>query len=126
MHAYWHQYWWLIFPTVGFACAFWALWLQHRRQKAAIDLLRIYAQQGKDPPAELLKVLQSDGDGRPPYRHWQDAALLGVLAVAFAVMACLQEGMRSKTGLIFATIVLAALTVNSVVAALLQRKHDAT
>jgi hypothetical protein len=34
--------------------------------------------------------------------------------------------MRPKTGLIVAAILLAALSANSLVAALLQRKHDAS
>ena len=125
MHDYWLQFWWLIFPLVGFALAFWAIWLHHQRQKAAIDLLRTYASQGKDPPAELLKVLQNDGDGLHPYRDRQSAVVCGALAVAFGVMAYLQEGMRPKTGLIVAAVVLAVLSVNSTVAAWLQRKHDA-
>jgi hypothetical protein len=117
--------WWVIFPLIGFAFAFWAMWLSHQRQKAAIDLMRTYASQGKDPPAELLKVLQGGDGWNRPYREWQNAVLLGALAVAFGVMAYLHEGIRQAIGLSIAAVVLAALAVNSLVAAWLQRKHDA-
>ena len=30
------QFWWLIFPLIGFGFSFWAIWLKHQRQKAAI------------------------------------------------------------------------------------------
>jgi hypothetical protein len=124
MHDY--QFWWLIFPLIGFAFAFWAIWVSHQRQKAVIDLLRTYASQGKDPPPELVKALHNGHDGQRPYRDWQYAVLFGGLAVAFGVMAYLQQDMRPRTGLIVAAIVLAALFLNSLVAALLQRKHDAS
>jgi hypothetical protein len=125
MHEYPFQFWWLIFPLIGFALAFWTIWLSHQRQKAAIDLLRTYASQGKDPPHELLKALHNGDDWNPPYRDWQYAVLFGALGVAFGVMAYLHPGTREGTGLIVAATVMAALCVNSLVAALLQRKHDA-
>jgi Flp pilus assembly protein TadB len=119
------QFWWLIFPLIGFGFAFWAIWLNHQRQKAAIDLLRTYASQGKDPPPELVKALHSGDDWNRPYRDWQNAVLFGALAVVFGVMAYLHPGTRQSAGLIVAAVVMAALFVNSLVAALLQRKHDA-
>jgi hypothetical protein len=125
MHDDPFQFWWLIFPLIGFGFAFWAIWLNHQRQKAAIDLLRTYASQGKDPPPELVKALHSGDDWNRPYRDWQNAVLFGALAAAFGVMAYLHPDTRQSTGLIVAAVVMAALFVNSLVAALLQRKHDA-
>ena len=126
MHDYWFRYWWLFFPVVGFAFAFWAIWMSHQRQKAVIDLLRTYASQGKDPPVELIKALHDGDEQRGPHRDWQNAVLFGALSVGLGVMAYLQQGMRPRTGLIVAAIVLAALTVNALVAAFLKRKHDAS
>jgi hypothetical protein len=124
MHDYPFHIWWVIFPLIGFAFAFWAIWLSHQRQKAAIDLLRTYASQGKEPPAELVKLLHSGDDWNPPYRNWQYVVLFGALAVTFGVMAYLHPGIRQSFGLTVAAVVMAALAVNSLVAALLQRKHD--
>lgn len=119
------QFWWLIFPLIGFGFAFWAIWLNHQRQQATIDLLRTYASQGKDPPPELVKALHSGDDWNRPYRDWQNAVLFGALAMVFGVMAYLHLGTRQSTGLIVAAVVMAALFVNSLIATLLQRKHDA-
>jgi hypothetical protein len=125
MHGDWFRIWWLIFPLIGFGFAFWSIWLSHQRQKAAIDLLRTYASQGKEPPPELVKALHSGEDWKGPYREWQNAVLFGALAAAFGVMAWLHAGTRQGSGLIIAAVVMAALFVNSLVAALLLRKHDA-
>ena len=119
------QFWWLIFPLIGFGFAFWAIWLNHQRQQATIDLLRTYASQGKDPPPELVKALHSGDDWNRPYRDWQNAVLFGALTMVFGVMAYLHLGTRQSTGLIVAAVVMAALFVNSLIATLLQRKHDA-
>jgi uncharacterized membrane protein (UPF0136 family) len=51
--------------------------------------------------------------------------LFGALAMVFGVMAYLHLGTRQSTGLIVAAVVMAALFVNSLIATLLQRKHDA-
>ena len=126
MHDSWFRLWWLIFPLIGFAFAFWATWISHQRQKAVIDLLRTYASQGKDPPADLVKALHNGDEQHRPQRHWQNAVLFGALSAALGVMAYFEPGMRPRIGLVVAAIVLAALTVNALVTAFLKRKHDAS
>jgi hypothetical protein len=76
-------------PADRFCIRLLGIWLNHQRQKAAIDLLRTYASQGKDPPLELVKALRGGDDWNRPYRDWQYAVLFGGLAVAFGVMAYL-------------------------------------
>ncbi|MFZ2031307.1 MAG: hypothetical protein WAU68_13425 [Vitreimonas sp.] len=58
------QFWWLIFPIMGMLCGLVAMLQQNNRQNRAMDLLRTYAEQGKEPPQELLKALSQDGE--PP------------------------------------------------------------
>ena len=53
-----HQYWWLIFPIFGMAMGFWGMVSDERRTRSMLDVLREYAQQGKDPPAELLRIAE--------------------------------------------------------------------
>jgi hypothetical protein len=81
MNSYWVHFWWLIFPLIGFAFCFSTTWMRYQRQKATVELLRSYASQGKEPPTELVKVLQDDHP-RGPYRDWRRAVFLGTLAVA--------------------------------------------
>jgi hypothetical protein len=123
MNIYWVHFWWLIFPLIGLGFGFSAMWMRYQREKATVELLRTYASQGKEPPAELVKVLQ-DHHPRGPYRDLRRAVFFGVLAAAFGVMAYLHYGARPSQGLIFGAVVLGALAVNSAVAALLLRKHD--
>src|SRR5450631_1279296 len=123
MNSYWVHFWWLIFPLIGFAFCFSTMWMRYQRQKATVELLRSYASQGKEPPTELVKVLQDDHP-RGPYRDWRRAVFFGALAAALGTMAYLHSGARPSHGLIFGAVVLGALAVNAAVSALLLRKHD--
>ena len=59
------QFWWLIFPVMGMVYGLVGMLQQNRSQNRAIDLLQTYAEQGKEPPPELLRALsqQSANDG---------------------------------------------------------------
>jgi hypothetical protein len=89
------HFWWLLFPL------FWGLnqvlktLLRHNRADEALALLKHYADQGKEPPPELIALLgQPDrvddgkmrlGAGR---RHgWIPVFLFGALSLGFVVMA---------------------------------------
>ena len=64
MEDLFRQFWWLIFPVMGMAYGFVGMLQQNRAQIRTLDLLRTYAEQGKEPPAELLKALSQGGE--PP------------------------------------------------------------
>lgn len=66
-----------------------------------------------------VKALHSGDDWNRPYPDWQNAVLFGVLAMTFGVMAYLHPGTRESIGLIVAAVVMAALFINSLIAALL-------
>ncbi len=55
-------YWWLIFPIFGMAMAFQGAGQSEKRQRRTLDLIRSYVEQGKEPPAELLKLAQKSDD----------------------------------------------------------------
>lgn len=93
------RYWWLIFPLFWMGFAMMGIWSRHNRANRTIDLLKSYADQGKDPPPELLKTLQNGGGpvggwgacgDRPwrysPERRLHRTFLFGALAIAFAVL----------------------------------------
>ena len=52
------RFWWLIFPLFWMVFALAWGWSRHARANRALDILKSYADQGKDPPPELLKSLQ--------------------------------------------------------------------
>lgn len=55
--AWFAKHWYLLFPILGFAVAFFAIFLQHRRARAAMAVIRAYAEQGKEPPASLINCI---------------------------------------------------------------------
>ena len=66
------SFWWLIFPLMGFVFGGFGMFMNYRRSQQAMDVLKTYAAQGKDPPPEVMAAItgaQSDQHpgGYPPY-----------------------------------------------------------
>lgn len=57
-----HGYWWLIFPVFGMAMAFWAMMSSERRTRHLFDLMKSYTDQGKEPPADLVRMAAQSVD----------------------------------------------------------------
>ena len=53
-----NHFWWLIFPLFWMLSRMAGLWMRHARANRALDLIKSYADQGKEPPADLLAVLR--------------------------------------------------------------------
>jgi hypothetical protein len=71
----WDRHWWLIIVLAVFAVPIvqaifepWNRYLRYRRQRDAIDALKVYAAQGREPPPAVLDAL-----GGRRFR-WQAAA----------------------------------------------------
>ncbi len=69
MEGLFRDFWWLIFPIFGMAMSVWGMSHSERRSRNVIDLIKTYTDQGKEPPADLLRLaaksLESDEDGSP-------------------------------------------------------------
>jgi len=106
MEDFFSSYWWLLFPLGFFIFGAWDRWLAYKRSQDRLELLRSYTNQGKDPPPELMKVLQREEDedeeaaiydrhGRHarryyrrhwrygPYWAWRGAIVTGAVAAGF-------------------------------------------
>ncbi len=96
MHSFWADHWWLLIPLrafsiplAGIAMGAFATWLHHQSRNRALDALKIYAKQGREPPEALLHVL-GDGDSQKRrqrakyYAAQQAGADLGAAADAAA------------------------------------------
>ncbi|HVV28043.1 MAG TPA: hypothetical protein VHC40_08765 [Rhizomicrobium sp.] len=127
------HFWWLIFPLFWMVAAVARHWTYHLRANRVLDLVKSYADQGKEPPPELLKALQGpfrhDGSEWREHRHshrhgWRGVFLFTALALAFAVMAWQADaGIHDHaTGLVFVAIIMAGLAAGNLVAALAQRR----
>ena len=112
MRDLFYSFWWLIFPLMGFGFAAFGMWMSYLRERHRLELMKTYAQQGKDP-AEVAKLLgQPDpvppgggyngdwgggywtgyyGPGRwryrrwGPYREWRNFIVFLCLAVGFGL-----------------------------------------
>lgn len=108
------HFWWLLFP-VGWAIAGLAgAWMRHQQALKALDLLSAYAQQGKEPPAELLAALKSgkpNGRARNP-SHGYIAGGISIAAIALAFLVLIADGAagRDYAGLLFVVVVMAGIS----------------
>lgn len=64
------KYWWLMFPLAGFAFGGFGMWLNYRRSRDALDLIKTYAAQGKEPPEALLRAVRG-GDWEDWNTGWE-------------------------------------------------------
>jgi len=81
MTHFWYDHWWLLIPLgalaiplAGIAMGAFATWQHYLSRNRALDTLKVYAQQGKEPPAELLRAVGGRSDWRGQWRdhHWDD------------------------------------------------------
>jgi hypothetical protein len=124
-------HWWLIFPLFwlalplgGMAIGAFAMWLRYRRDVATLELLRTYAAQGKEPPAEIANIVRNGRYRYGRYRDYRSAILLGSLSAAFAGLAFFNTAPRPQHGFVVAAVILGALTLAYVLSALLRPPHD--
>lgn len=87
------DYWWVLFPMAAFGFAGWGQWLNYRRQKALLDVVRTYAEKGQEPPREVLDALAGNTPGAVSTRqsmrqgtaahYWSLVGLFGFLCAGF-------------------------------------------
>lgn len=131
---YWlfSHFWWLLFPL------FWAigrmirLYLEHKRAAQALELITTYAQQGKEIPPDLLKVLQQPQRSAPAtgsaFRLTTLGFVMAAFALAFSVLLVgmgLMRGDREVTaGLSFVVVLCAGLSAAFLASARLRSKDN--
>ena len=91
------RFWWLIFPIMWFVFGIFGMALKHRRDGQALELMKTYAEKGKDPGeiAKALDVGPTYWEGRwdrrwarrawryTPYGAWQRAIMSVCVAGGF-------------------------------------------
>jgi hypothetical protein len=128
------HFWWLIFPLFWMCAMTAAHWSRHNRANKVLDLLKSYADQGKEPPPELLKALQAQGampggdqdwnrcrGRRSPERRLFGALLFFSLACGFGFLTYYNfnnEDAHHTFGLLVPTLVFAALALSNFIALL--------
>ncbi|MBP7705503.1 MAG: hypothetical protein KA105_09515 [Caulobacter sp.] len=133
-------YWWLLFPLAWFIMAGWQSFLNYRKHKDTLELIKSYVASGKDVPPGLLERLNAPApeddwsgvDDRAErraarrYRRnyglggWSRVVLFGSLAAGFGYAAA-TDMYEAGPGFIIVTFVMGALTLASLVATLTSR-----
>ena len=62
MADFFDSYWWLIFPLFGMAMGFWGMLSNERRQRSMMEVMKSYVEQGKEPPAEMMRMMNQNSD----------------------------------------------------------------
>lgn len=130
------QYWWLLFPLAWFIGSGWQSWLNYRRHKDTLEIVRDYTRSGKEPPAALLDKLNAppvdndwDGSsdkrsrrehGRTGFGGWSQVVLFGSLGAGF-LYASITDLYEAGPAFLIVTFVMGALCLASLVATLTTR-----
>ena len=79
-------YWWLIFPLGWGIAALVKAVLRHKRAQQALEVIQSFAQQGKEIPPDLLKLLQQpEQPRRTPREKARGLMLAGFVMLALFV-----------------------------------------
>lgn len=122
--AHWFPLFGLAIPLAAMGIAAFAMWLRYRRDVATLELLRTYAAQGKEPPAEIANIVRNGRYRYGRYRDWRTAILCGCLAAAFAGLSYFSEAPRPHHGFVVAAVVLGAVALGSVLSSFVRPRYD--
>jgi hypothetical protein len=137
-HSDWYRlfggFWWLLFPLGWAIGALIKNLLRHNRAKEALAVLKTYADQGKEPPPELIAVLRQPEQAEMQQRHgdfaiwgWVPVFLFGALACGFAVMSIWPSELGvPRMGGIFVAIIMAGLCLGNLVAMQARKQRGRT
>lgn len=137
MEDLFRQFWWLIFPVFGMAMGVYGMWNDQRRRRDTIELLKVYAEKGQEPPAEMLKAVARSSDDmwenggfgpddivprqRNPYGEWRNLALYLSLGAAFLFAAWFGPG-SAQWAFVMVAIIMGGLAAGSLIMALLKQR----
>jgi hypothetical protein len=81
------HYWWLLFPLAWGIGAMVRAFLRHKRAQQTLEIVKTYADQGKEVPPEVLLLLQLPPDRkiRSPVDLSRGFMFVGFICVAMAV-----------------------------------------
>jgi hypothetical protein len=123
-------FWWLLFPLGWAIGALVRNFLRHARAKEALQVLKSYADQGKEPPAELIAVLRQPDQPRLRSDHygrygWIPVFLFGALTLGFLLMAVFPPDKGIPVAIMpFIALIMAGLCVGNLVAMRAYQNRD--
>ena len=134
-HSDWFRFfagfWWLIFPLGWGIAAMIGAFLRHKRAQQALEVIQTFAQQGKEIPPDVLKILQQpDKNDRLPQERARNRSrglifvgfIFVALALSFPVLIYGKAGGDDIYGLWFVTVLMAGFAAAFFVTAYLVAK----
>jgi hypothetical protein len=122
----------MIIPLAGMSIGAFAIWTEHQRKQKALEVLKVYAEQGTEPPPSLVAGIAqatSSRNARPidsntAAANWASAAFFLIMAVGFGGAAWwFNQGGRGAwvftVGTGITCFVMAALSASALIRALL-------
>lgn len=115
------RFWWLIFPLFGMAMGLRGMVSSDRRARRAMDLIKTYVEQGKEPPAELLDIASggeswgNNGMGRRGRRRssaW-DLVSYTAAAIGFGIATQYAHNENSRLAFMIVAAVMAVFAIGS-------------
>ncbi|EJL27183.1 hypothetical protein PMI01_03955 [Caulobacter sp. AP07] len=137
MEDLFRSFWWLIFPLSWFVFDAYQSWLRYRVNRDTLDLIKTYAEAGREPPPELLAKLNQrwnegeggEDDGRPRHRRrrqrgWYQVVLFATLCAGFTY-GSVTDLYEAGPALLIVAFVMGALSLASLVSVLVDRSPKA-
>lgn len=126
---FFRDFWWLMFPVFGMVIALIGMFQAESRGRQVMTLIKSYVDQGKEPPAELLKMAQERSDyemdmGLPRQRNsglWSFFVFLALTA-GLGVGYWLIRAEDWSFALLIGAVTMGVLTIGALVIALVQRR----
>lgn len=123
------SYWWLVFPLMWFVFGTFGMALAARRERAALELMKTYAAQGKDP-SDLARALNPGPDywdrrwarrawRYTPYWAWPRAIMAGCVAVGFWIAAYYADWPWDWPGLWVVAVIMSFVAVGALLRAIM-------
>ena len=137
MEDLFRSFWWILFPLSWFVFGAYQSWLSYRANRDTLDLIKTYAQSGREPPAELLAKLNKrwndgdehedryDRDERRRYRRrgprgWYHVVLFATLGAGFTY-AAVTDLYGAGEAFVIVAFVMGALSLATIVSLLVDR-----
>ena len=136
-HSEWFRlfasFWWLLFPLGWAILALMKNWQRHSRAKEALQVLKSFAEQGREPPPELIAVLRQPEQAGMQKRTgefaaygWVPVFLFAGLTAGFVLMALYPPNGAPPVAMLFVALIMAGLCAGNLVAMLARRNRDRT
>jgi hypothetical protein len=126
---FFRDFWWLMFPVFGMFIAVIGMFQAENRNRQVLTVIKSYIDQGKEPPAELLKMAQERSDyemdmGVPAQRNsglWSFFVFLALTA-GFGVGYWFIRAEDWSFALLIGAVTMGVLTIGALVIAIVQRR----